>query len=178
MAMLLDLAQIRAREHIDREYPAGAFDRSEDEFVIAGPVALAFDVEREGSRIRLVGHVRGSLELPCSRCVEPMAWPVDAAFDLLYLPMSANAGEGEREVDTEDLGAAFYEGDTIDLAQLVREQFYLALPMKPLCRSDCQGLCPECGANLNLAPCGCDHRWVDPRMAALRQLLPKKSSEH
>jgi uncharacterized protein len=50
--------------------------------------------------------------------------------------------------------------------------------MKPLCRPDCAGLCPECGANLNLTRCGCEHRWIDPRMAALQELLPKKPIEH
>jgi uncharacterized protein len=84
----------------------------------------------------------------------------------------------EHEVPAEDLGVAFYDGDAIDLGQLVREQFYLSLPMKPLCRQDCAGLCPECGTNLNVSRCECEHRWIDPRMAALEQLLPKKTSEH
>ena len=54
-----------------------------------------------------------------------------------------NTGEGEREIEEDDLTTAFYENDEIDLGQLMREQFYLALPMKPLCRDDCQGLCPD-----------------------------------
>jgi uncharacterized protein len=99
---------------------------------------------------------------------------VDSAFDLLYLPATANLGEGEREVAAEDLGVAFYEGNVIDLAHLVREQLYLAMPMKALCHPDCAGLCPQCGANLNITTCGCEHRWVDPRLAALGQLLPKE----
>jgi uncharacterized protein len=52
----------------------------------------------------------------------------------------------------------------------MREQMYLALPMKPLCRDDCRGLCPTCGANLNLAACGCKNEWEDPRLAVLRKL--------
>ena len=92
---------------------------------------------------------RRTLELPCSRCLEPFTWPVDAAFDLRYQPRTTNTGEGEREVEEDDLTTAFYENDEIDLGQLMREQFYLSLPMKPLCRDDCKGLCPQCGTNLN-----------------------------
>ena len=56
----------------------------------------------------------------------------------------------------------------------MREQLYLALPMKPLCREDCRGLCAECGANLNLTTCGCARRWEDPRLAGLRALLDER----
>jgi uncharacterized protein len=174
MALLLDLTQIRgARDHIERRFPADAFAAREDEFRVVGDVVLSFDIEKQDDRYRLVGTVRSELELPCSRCLEPMNWPVEASFDLRYLPSSSNTGDPEREIPAEDLGVAFYESETIDLGQLVREQFYLALPMKPLCRPDCAGLCPECGANSNVERCECEHRWVDPRMAALGQLLPK-----
>jgi uncharacterized protein len=79
-------------------------------------------------------------------------------------------GEGEREVEEDDLSTAFYENDEIDLGQLMREQFYLSLPMKPLCLDDCQGLCPQCGTNLNRGTCGCQRTWEDPRFAPLRAL--------
>jgi uncharacterized protein len=179
MALLLDLSAIRdAREHIDRRLPAAALQSDEDEFRVVTDVALSCDVERHGRRVDLAGSIHAALELPCSRCLEPMPWSVDATVDLRYLPASQNAGDGEQEVGDEDLGVAFYEGEAIDLGQLVREQFYLSLPMKPLCRPDCQGLCPECGVNRNTTRCGCEHRWTDPRLDALKALLPKGSTEH
>ena len=73
-------------------------------------------------------------------------------------PHAENTGEGEREIEEDDLTTAFYENDEIDLGQLMQEQFYLALPMKPLCRDDCKGLCPECGTNLNRGTCDCKPR--------------------
>ena len=75
-----------------------------------------------------------------------------------------------REVEEDDLSTSFYEDETIDLGQLIREQFYLSLPMKPLCRPDCRGLCPDCGTDLNAGACGCVERTVDPRWAALAAL--------
>ena len=110
------------------------------------------------------------LELVCSRCLETYGLPLTVTFDVMYLPQRDNVGEGEIEVGEEDLGTAYYRDETIDLGGLMREQFYLALPMKPLCSETCRGLCPACGANLNESACGCTPRWVDPRLGALRAL--------
>ena len=66
-----------------------------------------------------------------------------SAFDLRYQPHAVNTGEGEREIEEDDLTTAFYENDEIDLGQLMREQFYLALPMKPLCRRRLPGAVPD-----------------------------------
>ena len=96
------------------------------------------------------------------------------AFDLHYQPLVPHQGPSEREVEAGDLDAAFYENDEIDLGQLMGEQFYLSLPMKPLCKDDCKGLCSTCGTNLNKATCDCNTQWEDPRLAALRAL--KKES--
>jgi uncharacterized protein len=99
-----------------------------------------------------------------------MTVPVDAAFDLRYQPHAENKGEGEREIEEDDLTTAFYQNDEIDLEQLMREQFYLALPMKPLCSDDCKGLCSMCGTNLNRGTCECKREFEDPRFAALKEL--------
>jgi len=79
----------------------------------------------------------------------------------------------EREIQEDDLTTAFYENAEIDLGQLMREQFYLSLPMKPLCRDDCKGLCATCGTNWNTDACDCKHEWDDPRLDALRELRTK-----
>jgi uncharacterized protein len=96
--------------------------------------------------------------------------PVDAPFDLRFLPASAASADAEREVEEEDLETSFYRDDRIDLNELLREQFYLALPMKPLCTEECRGLCPQCGINLNTGTCGCEVPWEDPRLAPLKDL--------
>jgi uncharacterized protein len=169
--LALNLARIRTtEEHFEHTYAAEALAVDGDAFRVAMPVRLAFDIFKDKDQFRLVGRVATALELQCSRCLEPFPWPIDASFDLRYQPHTLNAGEGEREVEEDDLTTAFYENDTIDLGQLMREQFYLALPMKPLCGDECRGLCPICGANLNRATCGCAREWEDPRFGALRAL--------
>ena len=181
--LALNLAKIRTgRDGIDKVrfehvYEPGAVVSGSDAFEVTSPVDLAFDISKDKERCALAGRVRATLQLQCSRCLEPFDRPVDLAFDLRYLPRSVNAGEGEREIEEDDLTTAFYENDTIDLGQLMREQFYLALPMKPLCTDDCQGLCPQCGTNLNRGTCGCVRDWMDPRLAALTKLT-NNQQEH
>jgi uncharacterized protein len=173
--LLLDLSLMReARDRIDRTFEPAALPAPDpDTFRVEAPVRLAFDIFKDGSQFRLVGRVDSSLTLACSRCLEPITLPVDLPFDLLYLPHQENVGEEEVEVEDDDLTTAFYQNEEIDLGQLVLEQFYLAVPMKPLCRESCRGLCPECGTNLNTATCSCVREWTDPRLDGLRALRDK-----
>jgi uncharacterized protein len=159
-----------AHERFEQVYPVGALAQEADDFKVMAPVNLAFDIYKDKDQFRLVGRVQTTLGLPCGRCLEPFTSPVDAEFDLRYQPHSLNTGEGEREVEEDDLTTAFYENETIDLGQLMHEQFYLSLPMKPLCSSDCKGLCANCGINLNQATCDCHTDWEDPRLAVLKRL--------
>jgi uncharacterized protein len=167
----LDLNRIRtAHERFEQVYTPGQLTGESDAFRVSRPASLAFDIHKDKSQFQLVGRLDTELELTCSRCLEPFTWPVAASFDLRYQPRTLNAGEGEREIEEDDLGTAFYDDDRIDLGQLMREQFYLSLPMKPLCRDACRGLCPTCGTNLNRGACGCTVAWEDPRFAALKAL--------
>ena len=173
--MLLNLTKIRtAQERYEKVYKPEAFATGDDSFKVAEPVTLAFDIFKDKAQFRLVGRVQTVLELPCDRCLEPFTLPVDPTFDLRYQPHADNTGEGEREIEEDDLSTAFYDDQTIDLGQLMREQFYLSVPMKPLCREDCRGLCPFCGTNLNRGACDCKREWEDPRLAVLKTL--KKES--
>ncbi len=168
--LALNLGRIRTpHERFEQTYAQGQLEASED-FRLVEPVSLAFDIFKDNDQFHLVGSVRTTLEMPCGRCLEPFTMPIDQPFDLRYQPHARNTGEGEREIEEDDLTTAFYENDEIDLGQLMREQFYLALPMKPLCRDACAGLCPACGTNLNRGTCTCKREWDDPRFAALKKL--------
>ena len=137
--MILDLTHIRQPEtEVSRRYEPAAFEGRSTQFRVVAPVSLRLTVHKDKDRFRLVGTGSTVLELTCSRCLEPFQLPVESAFDVRYLPQSENAGD-EREVEEDDLSDAFYRDEAIDLGQLMEEQFYLALPMKPLCREDVQG---------------------------------------
>lgn len=167
----LNLKTIRLpRERFEQVYDPQQLTAECEGFRVAAPVRLAFDIYKDRDQFRLAGETQTTLELECSRCLEPFTRPIESRFDLRYQPHSQNRGEGEREVEEDDLTTAFYENDAIDLGQLMCEQFYLSLPMKPLCHVDCKGLCPACGTNLNHRACDCKAAWDDPRLAALKAL--------
>jgi len=169
--MLLDVSRLRGdAERIDRQFDPGSFAGRDEEFRLAAPVHLTAEVRKDTKKVRMVGRVQTRLECDCSRCLDPFGVPVDSAFDLLFLPAAENAGGEEREVQEDDLGVSYYKDDTLDLGDVMREQFYLALPMKPICQENCRGLCPVCGVNRNRETCSCQTEWVDPRMDALRKL--------
>lgn len=173
--MLLDLNKLHGgREHIERTFPPSAFDPQDPEYRVMAPVELSADVQKlDGDAVGVSGRVVARLELACGRCLEPFEVPVDAAFDLRYLPVAENTGDGEREVEEDDLTTAFYREGMLDLLELMREQFVLALPMKPLCSGECRGLCRECGTNLNQTACACESTWEDPRLSPLKSLLSR-----
>jgi uncharacterized protein len=145
------------------------------DYKVLGDVHFDGTVRKDEPRFILSGRLQARLEMSCGRCLEPFTLPVDTQVDLTYVPHPSVAADDEVELSQDDLTTAFYRDQTLDLADMVREQFYLALPMRPLCREECKGLCPQCGTNLNQGTCTCDVRWEDPRLAGLRALMKKKT---
>ncbi len=173
--MFLDLTTIRQPETpVDRTLPADTFP-PDDALRLVAPARLVATLHKDDPSYRLEGRVTTEIELTCSRCAEPYTMPVDGAFSLRYLPQ-ALAGDKNEDPDT-DPTTAFYADDRIDLGQVVREQCYLAMPMKPLCSPDCQGLCSQCGINLNTERCQCAPQWQDPRLAVLQTLASARNND-
>jgi uncharacterized protein len=173
--LLLDVGQMRDPEaRIERTFAAGVLPTDQSICRITAPVALSVVVRKDRQQFRLVGRVKTVIELSCSRCLDGFAASVDEAFDVLYLPHTPAGSGEERMVEDDDLSTAFYSDNVIDLGQLMQEQCYLAVPMKPLCRDDCRGLCPVCGTNFNTGSCECRPAWVDSRLAVLEQLRKDK----
>jgi len=171
--MFLELNQLRgAREHFERRFEPAEFDPQDEDYRVAAPVDLSMDIEKVGTdAFRVKGRAATKVELQCSRCLENFEMPLDTSFELRYVPAIDAHTEPEREIAEDDLTTAFYREGSLDVIEMLREQFQLALPMKPLCSQACRGLCPHCGANLNSTDCGCRSTWDDPRLAVLKGLL-------
>lgn len=144
----------------------------------AGAGHLALDLYSEGAHVFANGRMSGHVTVACSRCVEPVKLAFDEALRVTFLPMAElpsqdepAAGEDEDGVaiTEDDLDLFGYDGETVDLEPLVREQFVLAVPFSPLCSEDCRGLCPQCGINRNQGTCECESPG-DPRLAGLKAL--------
>ena len=132
----------------------------------SGKVELVSEVLRE---IRVTGHISVPMEADCDRCLEPAAAPLDSNFELYYRPVAEGYGE-EKGLDAGEAEMGFYEGDGLELNDVLREYVLLAMPMRRLCRQDCKGICPVCGQDRNWKDCRCQTEAADARWAALKEI--------
>ena len=132
---------------------------------------VRLQLERDGIDVFVTGELRATVSQTCGRCLEPSAVTVTAAIDVRLVPRPATGDSVELAPD--DLDVDFYERDEFDLGALIEAETGLALPMKPLCREGCLGLCPVCGGNRNVVACACPPRPPDPRLAVLKDLAAR-----
>jgi DUF177 domain-containing protein len=135
----------------------------------------------EENTVQVKGRLAARLGLECGRCLEPFTFPIDQDLDLFYLPRHREAQAEEQDADVQlsdhQMVVVFYDDDRLDLGEMVREQFFLQVPMRRLCREDCKGLCPDCGVNRNLERCDCAPLGAtDPRLAPLGKLFDNKNN--
>lgn len=136
------------------------------EDLLLEPLMGKISFTRTSEGIYIDGRLQSSLKLECVRCLEDAIVPIKFRISELYYYPASSTPKGELAVP-----------DTayIDMSPVIRDLCLLEAPMKPLCQPDCQGLCLNCGQNLNLGSCDCDEDDIDPRMAVLKKLLdPKK----
>jgi uncharacterized protein len=174
------------QRELDLVMPVPALPGQASALFCPAAVHLTLTATPEGIVAR--GQVEATAKLECSRCLAPIDYRAEGQIEHLFVvetQQSQSAGDRpDQGGDVEELewppdGASVddeldmspVEDGMIDIGPLVREVLDLALPMKPLCREDCLGLCPVCGKPLNDGPCGCKMEEVDPRLAALAQML-------
>ncbi len=150
---------------IELDYPS--IKLSDD--LTLSPLKGAITATRTTEGIYIQGELESAAALECVRCLTETIVSLDFTLDELFYYPPQSAPPGENHVG---------EDGMIDLGPLVRELALLSLPTKVLCREDCLGLCQECGANLNDGDCGCDAEAIDPRLAALQQLLQEGRNGH
>jgi uncharacterized metal-binding protein YceD (DUF177 family) len=125
--------------------------------------------------VRIAGAIPYRAALPCTRCLAPVALAGETLFSLNYYPTSAEPpAEAEQEIPLEETEDIFTEEDGITPEALVAQQLYLEFPEKVLCREDCPGLCPDCGADLNAGPCPCPREGVGLEAGPIRLTDPDK----
>jgi uncharacterized protein len=128
-------------------------------------------VQTSGREVRLRGTITARAEVDCDRCLKAVSVPVETEFDVTYVPEADYRESEAAELQEEDLSLSVFDGETIDVDELVREQLLLALPTRALCTEECKGLCPTCGADRNSAACDCETKEVDPRWAGLKAMM-------
>jgi uncharacterized protein len=159
--------------------PAAVHMEADDEVPLRPGGRLRAHVEIvDETTVHVRGHLDAAVGIDCARCLTRYDVRLGQELDLFYLPRAAGQPEAEEEeveLSDRDVVVGYYDADRLDLGEVVREQILLALPLKPLCRADCQGLCPRCGRDRNLGPCGCapEEEPGDPRLEPLRRLIDK-----
>ena len=175
----LELHSVDFRENFRPEaIDYGPELRQKSDLVTSGRATLV--EEHRGAKetvkdIRIVGDYRTRVETLCARCLEPVGRDLASDFDLLYRPLGVDAGPHERSVHEGDTEIGYYQGEGIELADVLREQVLLAVPIKTVCREECKGLCPHCGKNWNTGKCQCEEVAGDPRWDALKDLRGRLS---
>ena len=124
----------------------------------SGPVQAEIVLKRNGeNRVLLEGRIKTAIGFDCDRCLEKYTVDFDNEFtlDLEYAPGSSRLEPAEHEVSPAEMDMIYLNEPVVDLYEILSQQVILVLPEKHLCREACMGLCPRCGANLNLGPCDC-----------------------
>jgi uncharacterized protein len=151
MAVLrLDLPTLRSGHNRAEEVvPPDALDLPKGDWPV--PLDVELDADRLGDQVTVAVRVRTESQEECARCLKAFRAPLDFGLTL-YADRAGTGGRHEKELAESD-DVVFHDGRHIDLAEPVREAALLARPFAPLCRPECQGLCPRCGADRNEGPC-------------------------
>ncbi|MCI6100003.1 MAG: DUF177 domain-containing protein [Selenomonas sp.] len=142
---------------------AAQIDATADDYAFEGPIEVTGTVTNTGAGYRVEGVIRATKHFVCNRCLDECTEAQEHAFCETF----------RRGAFADDEDVNLFEGDTIELDELVRDTLLAAQPLSNICKPDCKGLCPVCGANLNHGDCGCDTFVPDPRLAALQDFMTK-----
>lgn len=176
--MLVSINELREREEpllIEADFTEKELRVRNQVTALNRPVHSELRISlHSGDQVRLLGSLETEVVFTCSRCLKTFNREIRKRFDLEYWPDPVVTKEGEEfELTYPELTIGFYRNDVLDLSAALSEQVLLEIPMKPVCREDCKGLCGQCGADLNEGVCGCQPETVDPRLAPLADLKKK-----
>ncbi len=142
-----------------------------------GPVNGTVKLTRTNRSILVQAKLRVSAKFECSRCLKEVEQLLKINIEEEFFP-TLDVVTGKAVALPEEPGVfTIDENHMLDMTEAVRQYLLLALPMKPLCRPDCAGICPDCGQDLNEGACGCRTNEIDPRWAKLAQLTSPRGKK-
>jgi uncharacterized protein len=153
-----------------RTYGIDELSLDDAELRLIEPAAIRGRVRRKGHEVELRGELDGRVGATCDRCLQPVEIPVRSEFRERFVPAVSWRDEEQHQLQEEDLNLAVFDGEAIELDDLVREELLLAVPAHVLCREDCKGLCPVCGIDRNASSCQCETGETDSRWESLKEL--------
>jgi uncharacterized protein len=177
----VDLKDLNEKVYLKGTFEPGAIDFGGENLRQTGPLEWSASAERAGVEVRIAGELKTTVEMSCSRCLDPATHEIAKSFDLYFRQRDEHMFDEDTEIelDERDTQTAFFTGTQLAIGEILREQVLLALPMKALCRVDCKGLCSACGTNLNSNTCNCPEEDFNPHMEKLLEIkrrLEERSS--
>jgi uncharacterized protein len=171
--MIMDVDKIpKEGLSVSRDFEFLNADLVEESAEFLGPTHVEAVIRRISGEVWIKGKLTARVSIVCSRCLTPYEFPVDASFDLVYLPEELDILE--EELDEDEMGRVFYHNNQIDLGEVILEQLNLTFPIKPLCSEKCEGICAVCGQIRREGKCACLVREEGPRLRVLKNLLREK----
>jgi len=155
-------------------YEPGELETDDERIHFAAPVSVSGRVERSKGKVVVTGELDTRVQVECDRCLKYVDLPAQTKFNLEYVTPEAYQAIAPAELTDKDLALSVFDGESIDVDELVLEQLLLTVPSRVLCDETCKGLCPICGVDRNTAECKCAEKEVDPRWEALRELADGK----
>ncbi len=168
--MRLELENLEKSGEFAHVYQPDELALDESELRLAAPAEVRGHARRRAEEVELRGTVRTTVEAPCARCLKAVSIPIVAEFSERFVRAVGWASEEQHELAAEDLNLSVFDGEAIDLDQLVREEIVLATPVQVFCTEDCRGLCPTCGVDRNVASCECENLQIDSRWEKLKDM--------
>ena len=153
-----------------RTYEIDQLTFDEHEFRLIEPVEVGARLRRKSEEVELRGKLSTKIAVPCGRCLKSVELPIDVEFAERFTPAVSWRNEEQDELREDDLNLAAFDGEGIELDDVVREEIILALPGHVLCDETCKGLCPACGADRNAGSCDCTSKQIDSRWEKLKDL--------
>jgi uncharacterized protein len=150
-------------------YQPDELDLMDDRLRLEQPASVTGRIRTSGSEVRVSGKIDARVEVGCDRCLKALEVPVSAKFALEYITGQQYESTHVAELSTEEMAVSVFDGEIIDVDEIVREQILLALPDRALCNDDCKGICSNCGTDLNSGNCNCESSEIDPRWEALKK---------
>jgi len=149
---------------------------------LTSPVSIKLHLIKIDQGITLSGILKGEVLLQCDRCLESFNYKIKRDFKIdiceeKHKVESEKAEYNVGELKKEELEKSVCYGNNVNLMEEIRQQIILSLPMKQICKEDCQGLCSNCGVNLNKTTCSCSLENIDPRLAPLKEVLRNGKSK-
>ena len=174
--MLVELARLeRQGGKFAHNYGPGELELNEERLRLVAPARVSGRIQRSDSKVTVSGEINAELQLDCDRCLKTFTIPVANVFTVEYVTPDVYQASQAAELLDEDLSLSVFDGEVVDIDEIVREQLLLSLPTQVLCREDCKGLCAECGGDRNSTDCTCEQAEIDPRWAGLKEIVNRDS---